>query len=322
MTILGIDWEFGKWKATTDGEAFFWYSTEEFLRGKPIADFPDLRTLLVESAHIAPRSKYSLAQVYTAEELEVFHKTYHNASVQILAFPEMLTPKARKEYGSKENDEDEMEKEDSALAIWRYHRDHPEVSLLRWGIKSSRTRELEGVLTDQRWEMNARLNVMRRVKYQDPQCIHALSILAAYSVSDNLLLWTKYKVGPRGGLSWRETFVMSLYVAIYLEDGTLRRDPTTGNPIGERWMWKMLKLHPYHRKAGVARSNLMHHCYRNMVGKFPDDKAAKRSFRLAIAEFRKVFQDAGMSVPAVDAGFQLPVLGYENGNADPGVSMM
>ena len=294
-STLTFDAELGKLKTTTDGVTSAWYSTEEFLHGKPLNDYPDIQVLIAESAHMAERSRWSLAQIWTAAELQVLRKTYANQ--KILAFPEILTPKAREEHG--------LGKEDSVLAIWRYHRDHPDVSLRNWNPSTPRDAELCAVLTEQRHEMNARLNYMRRMKYQDPQCQHALDVLADAAISDNLQLWTGYKIGPRGGLSWRETFVMSLYVAIFLEDGSLRLNPA-GNPIGERWLWKMLMLHPYHRKAGVARSNLMFHCYRNMVKKFPDDKTAKRSFRLAVAECRKVFQDAGLYPPAAHAGILVP----------------
>jgi hypothetical protein len=308
-----IDWESksskgrGDWKCTPDGESITWYTREDFLAGKLLADYPVTGEITAESAHLAARTQFSLAQVYTAGELITLYDVYKD--VRLLAFPEMLTPKAREEYGDKD------EKDDSAQAIWHYHRNHPEVSLLRWHPKTPGEVALEDALTQQRREMNARLNIMRRMKYDDPQCAHALDILAGSGISDNLRLWSGYLVGPRGGVKWRSTFVMSLYVAVVLEDGTLRRDPATGSPIGERWLWKLLKLHPYHRKAGVARSNLMHHCYRSMLPKFEDGKAAKRSFRLAIAEMRHVLQDAGISGPAVHADIWHPAPGCLSGDA-------
>jgi len=289
----------------TNGQREVWVSPADFMNGAVFREFPDVTLLLIEAAHMAERKKYSLAQILTAEQLVLFQKNHVGIEVRLL--PEMLAKKIRG---------DEFERQDSAQAWWHYiNTAQAPVGrhLMRFRIMTPEELAIEEAANEQRFDLTVRLNVERYDKYTGKDSQRALAILDTATMSENLLYWTGYYRGPRGGLKWRETFVMSIYMAVYNEDGSLKTSPD-GRVIGRRWLWKVLKMHPYHRKAGTARSNLMHHVLRNVEirvtdgreTRFADCQAARASFRQAIKELHRIFVNAGSYAPAIAAGSTPP----------------
>ena len=102
---------------------------------------------------------------------------------------------------------------------------------------------------------------------------------------------TVFKGKTNERLDFNKTAVMAVYVAVRNEDGTLRTDPN-GRPIGYRWFKKLLKQHPYHDKAGTARSNLMWHFLRNALHEKENgrDQQGRAAFRKALKELFRALQ--------------------------------
>ena len=233
----------------------------------------------MEAPHLGVRGPLSVAQVYTQQELERLARVYPG---RIRAFPAKLSPRAREEIGA--------EKPQDAEAIWHFVTKHPEVSLMYWPRDTS----FDDALTEQRTDMTVRLNVMRPA-YDSPEVEHARSLLHSADLSLQTASWFDFKTVFKGKtnerLDFNKTAVMAVYVAVRNEDGTLRTDPN-GRPIGYRWFKKLLKQHPYHDKAGTARSNLMWHFLRNALHEKENgrDQQGRAAFRKALKELFRALQ--------------------------------
>ena len=108
---------FGTYYCRATG-AFFTFTKEEFFC--LVNWLPSGSILIIEKAHMTPRSDYSLAQVYTAEELLAFHKAIKDHDCKLRLFPQGLTPKARAEAQlSSKSDQNDL------LAIGILHRKPP-----------------------------------------------------------------------------------------------------------------------------------------------------------------------------------------------------
>lgn len=119
------DWERGVGWYFYDGENIYTMSKEDFLKGKLFYGNPGCR-LGIESAHLHERQPKSTAQVYERGELENILAIAKQNDVLIYAFPQKLSPRARKEIGG-------VGKEDDMKAIYHFVVNHPEVPLMKWG---------------------------------------------------------------------------------------------------------------------------------------------------------------------------------------------
>lgn len=299
--LLVADWEGGKigWRVV-EGETQTHFNREQMLSGEVWGGQPC--TLIIEHAHLHERRPLSDSQVYTRSELERLYETALRDQVTILAFPQRLSLRARKENGF-------QSKTDDPYAIAAFHLARPEVALKRWSPVSDAKHALYDAANEMRMDMTVRLNVMRPDYLPDnPDVVHAKELL--YRVYDRLSDGTRAHFGlakKRDGtfkktdLKWSQ--VMSLYVAVYDENQQLRRNPQ-GDFIGCEFIWgHLLLMSPFHGRSGTARSNLMHHGLKHYdksrkydYTDTPEEHAARREtwarWRRETKELLKAFRDA------------------------------
>ncbi len=139
------------------------------------------------------------------------------------------------------------------------------MDLLKWHPITANEIAIEEVMTDIRQDATDRLNRMRgTAKYRVPEVEHAKELISKFypDLSEDSRQW--YGIHPRkrgDGVLWSKvswTQVMSVYVMVFNEDGTLRLN-SKGDFIGVAFVKRLLKMHPYHGKAGTARSNIMYY---------------------------------------------------------------
>ncbi len=179
---------------------------------------------------------------------------------------------------------------------------------MKWPRKNQ---HLDEALTEQRDDMSLRLNIMRP-NYDSPEVEHAEELIRKMlpEMSDEL----KYQGGQgfgsnnkpirilkgnsprRGQADFKNTFVMSIYVATFTEGGLLRRDPKTGQPIGKKWFNSLLKQHAFNDKGGTARSNLMYWHLANFERSTKDQRSVeekRKAFKAVRHELFRGFQKHG-----------------------------
>lgn len=337
-TLVAADWERPSWRITLDGEDHFDLPKDSLASDTFMSTIAG-HTLVIEMAHLQPRNKFSVAQVFTDAELDELHLCAQRHNVKILAFPERMTAGAREECGFRElgtNSKDEEvvlhdDKTRSAEAIWRFVTANPRISLFRWQPVNAKRAAIHEARTEQRMDCNARLNEMRTDYSASPEVERARTLLTEITLpaaesgvggplSGETLEWFGvkfYKVGSKKGQlrEFNPTSVMAVYVNVFNDDGTLRMH--NGRFVGVDHIWRVLKQHPYHGKAGTARSNLMYHMLRNAekkatasAGGYYPHQATRASFRRAVKELIRAFRDVALTeikAPAATSGVEIPL---------------
>lgn len=278
--------------------------------------------LVIEHAHLQERGALSVAQVYSADELEEFWGASQDAGVHIQAFPQRLSERARLEGGY-------TTKEEDPRAIYDFILKRPEVSLKNWRPKTPEDTEFFLAINQIRHEMTIRLNDMRPDYHpENPDVRHAVELVNGFASELPENVQAQFGLGfykntregfynqgdlmpllkPNGGARTGFNVIMSIYVAIYDSEQRLRLN-TEGNFIGMKFIWNYLFLmSPFSGKSGTARSNLM---YRGLftydkrhVGisyqdyqDTPDVHARRRAvwseWRKGVKLLMKHFRDAG-----------------------------
>lgn len=262
----------GKEWTVFDGDKTTKLSTDQF---KQLNQWCSKGTMLVaENAHLGcERTDKSLAQVYTASELQDLYRNAYALNIDLRLFAHSQTPKARAQTGF-------VEKNDAAdaQAIHAYLQQQPSVmQSLKAPPRSfvaERWREAGWSYKD---TTNAMLNVARRFDYNtEGDCITSFVLdnleRFASMLSDNgkeifgLLHRKKngsfYKIGSTNGPQLSKLYTLA--ALLLNDDGSLRHRPDTGRPPGIGWLVRtQIAPAPYHHRGGIARSNIMWHGFRN-----------------------------------------------------------
>jgi hypothetical protein len=273
--LIVADWDRGTEWSVYDGSATCYVGRINF--PEFIRNLPDNTVVVIEGAHLQPRGPLSVAQVYWPEEQEDLYKASEN--INIFAFPEILTFRAKNETGLGEPEE----------AIYKFVLAHPEISLMRWRLANPIDKLRWDYLNTIRNDCTVRLNIMRP-DYKSDEVDRVRSWLERNYGSLSDLVKEVFGISFKKKLLFNKSRVMSVYVTCFDEHGNLRLNDN-GKFIGLRTVWAVLKLHPYHRKAGTARSNLMYHTLRNLEGKKPGNKIVRTKFRRAIKDLVQDFRD-------------------------------
>lgn len=273
--------------------AFFTFTTEEFFC--IVNWLPTGSILIIEKAHMTPRSDYSLAQVYTAEELMAFHQAIKDHNCKLLLFPQGLTPKARAEAKlSSKSDQNDL------LAIATYVQNHPELKLCKLPETFVTERRREAAWSF-KTENDGILNVARRFNYKadNDAVIDFLNtnleeLVARLSPATRSIMMvddshrhSRTKEFKKTGSGARNARLYTL-LALYLHPkGYARTRPDTGDIPGITWTCRyVLGMSPFHFKGGIARSNLNWHAFRNFaINEMDTRKAGKDGKVLAHYNF-------------------------------------
>lgn len=230
--------------------------------------------LIVEDAHLGrPRTKKSLAQVYTAEELQDFYRQAYSLGIDLRLFSHSQTPKARAQTGFNEKT-DEVD----AQAIHAYLQQQPTVlQSLKRPPKTFAVEQWREAGWEFKDETNIMLNVARRFEYNvdgDEITTFILTNLdrLASMISDEAkeifgLLHRKkdgsfYALGSGKGPQLSKLYTLA--ALLLRENGSLRLRPDTGRPPGISWLMRtQIATTPFHHRGGIARSNVMHWGFKN-----------------------------------------------------------
>ena len=152
--------------------------------------------LVIENAHLAPRTEDSLAQVYWPDELKNLYDICQNADVRVFLFPNVVTKRARMEanYGDSSDTSDMKDHDPDAICFFILRRvlgvnpenqradDFDPVVLKRFDPNVAISQLFWDDIAKIRMDSNKRLNRMRNIepKYgnQDPdvkRCIEKLN---------------------------------------------------------------------------------------------------------------------------------------------------
>ena len=280
--IVTVDFGGKEW-TSFDGQSVQCLSTDDFLR---LDQWCKKGTMLIaEHAHLGcPRTNKSLAQVYTASELQDFYRHAISLGIEVRLFPQSQTPKARALAGLGEKND-----ANDAQAIYNYLLHGPSVlDSLKHPPRSfepERWREAGWAFKD---DTNIILNVARRFKYKTEGdkitsfVLDNLERLAAIVPDDakeifGLLHRKKdgsfYALDSPQGPSLSKLYTLA--ALLLNEEGNLRSRPDTGRPPGIGWLMRtQIATTPFHHRGGIARSNVMWHgCKNYVVGKMGTRKA-------------------------------------------------
>ena len=250
---------------------------------------PKGSTLVSEHAHLGvPRKDMSRAQPFTANELVQFYNALKSNGIELRLFPQGLTPRALNYYRMKHGlDEKTFEKSDlnDPLAIREFLLDHPHYIKTLAKPKEDFSKD---PLIEEGHQMvksiNTHLNYARGTdkSYSEPDD------MCLQFIKDNIDLFAKlasentknvfgfnddgayFKIKKKAGLvnikKIKLTQIYSIVACMIDYRGNLRLRPNTNQIAGVGFFRKrLLRLHPYHKRGGVARSNINHHGVKHYV---------------------------------------------------------
>ena len=247
-----------------------------------ITDLPKGTKVVCEEAHLGtPRRGLSKAQPYTDLELLPFYAKCKDNGIDLSFFPQQSTFRAQQYYRTKHGlSEEEFPKSDDndPLALFELLSDFPEISLSKpkESFDKNPVRE-EG--NDLKRQLNDHLNWARAsepkaYEFEDDGCrdwinenieqiAKVISPMAqeVFELTDE----NRYKKTKKINLNKiKMTQFYSIVSTLIDYDGELRQRPSTGSPPGWKFIQRyVLSMSPFHRKGGVARSNLYHHGIKN-----------------------------------------------------------
>jgi hypothetical protein len=294
MKLITADFGGKEW-TVFNGETVHCLSTDDFLRLE--AWCPKSTMLVAENAHLGcERTHKSLAQVYTAPQLQELYRLASSLGIEMRLFPQGQTPKARAIAGI-----DEKTDAADAQAIYAYLIDSPSVlqSLKRppTSFQPERWREAGWAFKE---DTNVILNVARRFDYKIEGDKITSFVLANLEAFESMLpndakeifgLLHRKKDGSFYAIDSQQGPKLSkLYTLAALllnEEGNLRLRPDTQRPPGIGWLMRtQIGTSPFHHRGGIARSNVMWHgCKNYVVAKMNTRKAGPSGKLLSHYDF-------------------------------------
>ena len=269
--MVALDWERDGWRVSYGGEPATKLSREALL----LEDFPAVDVVLVEQAHMRERNPYSVAQVYTADELA--RLPFRD---RIRLFPGKKIPDAARFAGNIKGTDDYgrgiPDKDKDAESLATYGLAHPE------SMKSWKPLYLAGEDPSRRlWPARDATRRPARGGQPDPRGVeqhgHGGEVRAAWVarfcalLDDNFDALTpgiKEQFGirrSRNGIRVeRMSSAITVYLAVFDRDGNLRTRPD-GGFIGCRFILSAIGMSHSHR-PNLARSQLTHYGMRHYKG--------------------------------------------------------
>lgn len=305
--IWGCDLGTNTWNIQRNGEkdSYEVRSIEEFLELDFCAE-GDL--MIIENAHLqTQKDGGSLAQPYVLEQLKGLEKTANQKGVQIKLVPHCLAAKMREFVFPGVQKADDVDCFAVAYHLFRCDASELQPFKPKPYDQFGRSRK-HGF--DVKKEMDDVLNKIRNYKRSSINNVSDITYL-------RLLFTSKYYFALRrsveddGGqaakdaIAWiltemtdkeQNVTLLSLWVALHNEDGTLRTFPWSEKPLGINYIWKeLLGNRPNHFRGGVGRSNLWRWTFSSIVTRNMSRKVAfgiDTPDRFEMIELRKRFRKA------------------------------
>lgn len=270
--VAGLDWERDGWRVSVAGSSAVRVSREALLTDP----LDGIDAVVVEAPHMRERNVYSVAQVYTEEELErlAFRK-------KVRLFPCALAPRAARYAGNVlPTDKPNVFKPDKTkdaesiaayavahpaqLQSWkRYKLPHEDAARSKWTARDDLRDALREALNPLRVAWNGKLTAER---YALPEVVRFCDLLNAQY--DALTPEVRAQFGitrsKNGMRVARMPAAITLYLALYERDGTLRRCPK-GHPYGTQFVLDAIGM-SHSNKPNMARSQLTYHGLRHYKG--------------------------------------------------------
>lgn len=273
---VGVDWERGiGWNVSYAGLPTVTISKEDFLH----EPFDGYDVVIVESAHLKPRNVYSVAQVYTEDELRVLA-----CKDKIRLFPSMpgQLAKAAREVGNvsdKVNDwgaampDKDKDAETLALyaggnpkkvAAWKkfYLPDEDPYRHL-WEPRDELREELKLALNPIRQAWN---NMKTAEKYALPEVVDLCALIERNfdKLPDDVKTQYGIRKTRNGVRIEKMSSAITVYLSVRTRDGELRTRPD-GQFIGVRFILDAIGMSGTYM-PNMARSQMTHHGMRHYKG--------------------------------------------------------
>lgn len=272
-TIWGCDYGSGY---------FHCWNSVRYLQLKPedfasLAFAADFDTIVIENAHMQPKRE-SLAQVFEYEELVKIANIAAARNIEIRLWFHSQTPKwrAKLKMGDKSDEIDAKTiyaiVENRGLMGLQYFKPREQYPpRILWAHQ-------------QVDDMNLIMNIAR-INYEAQKCpavnIYNKKVTGAKRQIQNIVLTIDDGTNIRSDINrWffgkqSSIYGLSLWAALVDLDGNPRQ--FNGVQPGVKFiMNELLKQKPNHFRGGTARSNIMHHCFRNVAIKHLDTRKSKK----------------------------------------------
>lgn len=298
--VAGLDWERDGWRVSIAGAPAVKVSRDDMLTTN-LLDAADI--VVVEQAHMRPRTVYSVAQVYTEDELRTL--PFRSKIRLFPGMPGQLARAARavgnvsnkvNEYGQplpdKDKDAETMAMFAAAsperVASWKRLK-LPEEDPARklWPARDQLRDDLREALNPLRTAWNAKSTAE---KYALPEVARFCALLD--STFDDLSDGVKEQFGirrSRNGIRVeRMPAALTVYLAVYTREGDLRLRPD-GQFIGVRFILDSIGMSSSYR-PNMARSQLTYHGMRHYKG--GRDGGARSEYMRNLRHFIQILRDS------------------------------
>jgi len=268
------------------------------------------RVLLIgESAHFgSPRNprKPSKAQYWIEEELLCLYDLIEDGGHTLALFPQIVTESIRRRKGW-EVQEDKVKVKSKkkktkpfvmingvkynpdqvdCLAMAEALRDRPEIfSSLQKPKRNGFGCPIRKEGINMRNEMNMDKNIARTDKYMGDDELSTKFRKSLASIKSKLSEGASEAFGLSGEIytrtgTLRPDVKKCQITAVWVALSEINGEPRLRESTGEMSGWKFAKghlfrLHAFHKKGGVARSDIMHHGLKNYVASMLDNKVIK-----------------------------------------------
>lgn len=247
-------------------------------------------TVVCEVAHLAvPRTMKSLAQPFTASELQTLYQDFRDNNIELRFFPQKSTPRAQNYSNLEKSDETDP------IAIYNLLKDFRQISLMKprdnfdvdslrqegWSMKAymntllNFARRYEYKHKDDKnsqWIKNNLENICARLSDEAKSCF-GLGDESRYKRKD-----TKREINA-GDMNINKVNLNQIYAVLstlqgkIVENGesiSIIDEPIKRNSTQKLAGWDFARRHllcmsPNHMRGGVARSNLYYHGARNWI---------------------------------------------------------
>ena len=256
-------------------------TTEDF-KYLDVPNLCDGMTIVIEDAHLRSQEENSLAQTYRIDELKEFKKKAESKNIEILCFPQKVTPKTRKIASLRKGFEFLLEKTDkndtesiayyleqfphifNSLKVFKPMTlaEHEESTKHIYNDRDSLTEDSNearnnnyGIKTDYEDAIvNWLKNYTPKLAYNLPDDVRQFAGLELNKMQNAL------KPAFLNYTTDKFKFLYGVVNTIMTPDG----EPRLRSDIGKVPNWKYAKkvyfgITPYHMKAGVTASNYKYH---------------------------------------------------------------
>lgn len=273
------------WGKNVGTITYFSSQKSETLSMTDLMDLPNRLSkgtvIVAENTHFGcPRKKLSLSQPLVQEKLDLLHNNFSKKEIEIILFPEKLTPTARQFSGI----EEKTDRNDTLGLLNYYNSDRCVTTTRKYSVDTAAKKQtiLEGHTFKS--DLDMYLNYARSFEYRAEDdhiskwvreilsdIVNHVSkeVLEIFGLDDNAF----YKRGnqklgiKKGDINFNNIKMSQIYpiAAMFISyEGNIRKRLSTKDLVG--WYFAQRYVYhfsPWHLRAGVARSNFFHHGIRN-----------------------------------------------------------